>query len=154
VRTEIRREGELVGSQEVMYAAGHRGVLLASRQTVFREGTVTGVIDFVVDDIDDASEFSPAAIRAVAMAARVPGERPQLHGVPDAGTEAVFHSSGASIEGGGPWCVLLAANMVAAFAAVGAACAPPVAMLTCFPAINLAALTWHAWEEECAPKET
>lgn len=154
VRTEIRREGELVGSQEVTYSAGDRSILLSSRQTVFRDGTVTGIIEYVVDDIADESEFSPAAITAVAMAARVPGERPLLHGVTDTGTEAVSHGRVASVESAGPWCILLAVNMLAAFAAVGPACAPPQTMVTCLPAINVAALFWHEWEEECAPKAT
>jgi len=152
VHTDVLREGVVTRTFDDVYSAAVNGVLLLSRQTLHANGKASILVETVVNDMREDSEFSPALYRAIARSGR--SEHGVLRSSAVASTPSPFVAS--DDGGGSTWCFYLATKFAAEMLLIVPVCstaAIPVGAIACFGVITDAIDTYHDWLEDCAPKK-
>jgi hypothetical protein len=109
VHTDVLREGVVTRTFDDVYSAAVNGVLLLSRQTLHANGKASILVEAVVNDMREDSEFSPALYRAIARSGR--SEHGVLRSSAVASTPSPFVAS--DDGGGSTWRFYLATGFAA-----------------------------------------
>jgi hypothetical protein len=144
LRTEVRRQGEVVAEFSATFSTSVGGVLLAASQQYFEGGRKIVAVDYRVENIEEISEFPPS------LTTRLSNAR---------GLNVASGVSNLEDSDGGSWtCFWRALSFLMKAAAAGGSCGITLAGGTvvtagaCVLATGSAIDGYVDWLNECAPK--